>query len=135
MKYFGKRKFKQKKNYEILSLNDLDVVSEIERKNYQDYLRPKGNYYKSKSYNGKTLENAFTAKTYRKAMKDIPQIEKDVLYLCVIECKSLNEVCKELNKSKCEVLLLKESAKNHFKKNLNRTKRRNYKKKGGAYHE
>ena len=119
MKYFGKKRFRQKRKYNILSLEDPDVVFEIERKDYQDYLKSKGENYKKKTFNNKHLENAFSNKTYSRAMKNIPQEEKDVLYFYVVECMPLSKVCKELNKSKCEVLSLKKSAIKHFKSNLN----------------
>ena len=92
------------------------------------------NVCKQNSFENKHLEKAFTNKTYRKAMKNIPQDEKDVLYFYVVECKSLNDVCRELNKSKCEVLRLKKLAVKHFKNNLGKYKNTN-KKNGGVVNE
>ena len=117
MKYFGKKRFRQKRKYNILSLEDPDVVFEIERKDYQDYLKSKGENYKKKTFNNKHLENAFSNKTYSRAMKNIPQEELQSFQLSLDN--ELSKVCKELNKSKCEVLSLKKSAIKHFKSNLN----------------
>lgn len=117
-----------------ISLDDKSNRELVEKQVYQDYLRTNENVCKQNSFDNKHLEKAFTNKTYRKAMKNISQDEKDVLYFYVVECKSLKDVCEELNKSKCEVLRLKKLAVKHFKNNLAKYKNTN-KKNGGVVNE
>ena len=64
------------------------------------------------------LENIFTEKIYYLAMKIVPLLERKVLYLSYIENARLNDICKRLQLSKKEVIVLRNKGINHFKHNL-----------------
>ena len=64
------------------------------------------------------LENVFTKKRYYLAMKNLPLLEKKVLYYSAIECQPLNWISKKLKLTKNEVVQLLNKAKKDFKKNL-----------------
>ena len=94
MNYFDLRNKRKKK----LSFNNLKDNKEIEKELYQKYLR--ANKTKEKYVDSEHLENIFTNEIYYRAMKEIPKIEKQILYMSVYEYRTLNEICKILKKTK-----------------------------------
>ena len=83
------------------------------------------NYYKNSmekvnnaDVNINHLENIFTNETYYLAMKIVPLIERKVLYLSYIENLRLNDICKNLQLSKNQVIKLRSKGIAHFKHNL-----------------
>lgn len=122
MSYFDLRN-KQKKK---LSFNNLKDNKEIERELYQKFLRTKEET--EKYVDSEHLENVFTNEIYYRAMKEIPKIEKQILYLSVYEYKTLNEICKTLKKTKREVKDLRENAVKHFRENIQKYEKKSYKK-------
>lgn len=124
MSYFDLRN-KQKKK---LSFNNLKDNKEIERELYQKFLRTKEE--KEKYVDSEHLENVFTNEIYYRAMKEIPKIEKQILYLSVYEYKTLNEICKTLKKTKREVKDLRENAVKHFRENIQKYEKNHTKKTG-----
>lgn len=128
MSYFDLRN-KQKKK---LSFNNLKDNKEIERELYQKFLRTKEET--EKYVDSEHLENVFTNEIYYRAMKEIPKIEKQILYLSVYEYKTLNEICKTLKKTKREVKDLREKAVKHFRENIQKYEK-NHTKKAGDLNE
>lgn len=113
MKYFNP-KFKKK-----LSFDNANDKLEIEKELYQQSMREKNI---EKCVDRNHLENIFTNEIYYKAMKDIPKIEKQILYFCIYDSKPLNEICKILKISKTEIIKLKSLAIKHFKENVEKYK-------------
>ncbi len=112
MKYFRKRLTK-----DTVSISDMKNRKIIDSQTYQDYLR--NNLIDTKEKITIThLENIFTNEIYYRSMKDLTQLEKAVLFLCIYKNKPLGEVCKTLKKSKTEVVRIKAVAIEHFKKNV-----------------
>ena len=128
MNYFDLRN-KQKKK---LSFNNLKDNKEIEKELYQKYLR--ANETKEKYVDSEHLENIFTNEIYYRAMKEIPKIEKQILYMSVYEYRTLNEICKILKKTKREVKDLREKAVKHFKENVKKYEKK-YTNKAGDLNE
>ena len=64
------------------------------------------------------LENAFNDPKHYIAMKKIKNIEKEVLFLSILENLSDFEIAKELKISKEEVAKIKQSAISNFENNL-----------------
>ncbi len=71
------------------------------------------------------LENIFNNKTYYKAMKKVPLLEKKVLYLNICENEDLDTICNILKLSKKQVTRLRKNAIKHFRENLRKYKKRN----------
>lgn len=112
MKYFRKKATK-----DIISLNDIKKFKIIDSQVYQDYLRNPLIDTKEK-ITFKNFENIFTNEIYYRSMKDLTRLEKAVLFLSVYENRSLGEVCRTLKKSRTEIIDIKKSALEHFKKNV-----------------
>ena len=82
------------------------------------------------------LENIFKDETYYAAMKIVPLLERNVLYLSYVENIRLNDVCKRLKLQKKEVISLRNKGIIHFKNNLATiTKAQKIKRKGGGENE
>lgn len=113
MNYFNP-KIKKK-----LSFDNANDNLEIEKELYQQSMREKT---AEKFVDKNHLENIFTNEIYYKAMKDIPKIEKQILYFCIYDSKPLDEVCKILKMSKIEIIKLKSLAMKHFKENVEKCK-------------
>ena len=128
MNYFDLRNKRKKK----LSFNNLKDNKEIEKELYQKYLR--ANKTKEKYVDSEHLENIFTNEIYYRAMKEIPKIEKQILYMSVYEYRTLNEICKTLKKTKREVKDLREKAVKHFKENVKKYEKK-YTNKAGDLNE
>ena len=136
MKYFENKKSNESKKYNLLSLDNPNVVYEIERKNYQEYLKEKGEEKKNNiQIDSSNLEKVFTNKIHQKAMKEVSEDEKEVLCLYVLERKPIEEISKTLNKSNAEIIHLKVQAGKHFKENINNYKSEKLKKIGGVLDE
>lgn len=112
MKYFRKKLAK-----DTVSLNNMKNRKIIDSQVYQDYLR--NNLIDTKEKITIThFENIFTDEIYYRSMKDLTRLEKAVLFLSVYENRTLGDICKTLKKSRTEVISIKESAIEHFKKNV-----------------
>lgn len=112
MKYFRKKTTK-----DTISLNDMKKRKIIDSQLYQDYLR-KNLIDTEEKITITHFENIFTNEIYYRSMKDLTRLEKAVLFLSVYENRPLGEVCKTLKKSRTEVIGIKKSALEHFKKNV-----------------
>ena len=69
----------------------------------------------------KTLENAFYNEKHFKAMKQVPDLEKQVLYFYEIKMLDNGKIAKIVKRKKCEIPDLWISAIKHFKENLERS--------------
>lgn len=128
MSYFDS-KTKQKKR---LSLDNYKDNLEIEKELYQQFLRKQDSFTEDKILvDMNHLENIFTNEIYYKAMKDVPTLEKQALYLYVYDYRTLNDICKILKKSKNEIVTARSSAIQHFKENIKKYKKI-YSKKNGC---
>ena len=129
-----KHKKRYRQNYRItfISLDDPRFVKEIERRAYQKYLnRQYSCETKYQEINESNLENVFSNKIYYKAMKDLPLIEKKIIYFDIVENYGLEETCNILNLTKKEVLDYRKKAIKHFKRNVKKYSN----KKGGNSNE
>ena len=70
------------------------------------------------------IEDVFTNKSFYRAMKKVPIIEKKVLYLIAVEEYLPDEVAYLLNLKTRQVKKLKRKAIKHFKKNLKQGERK-----------
>ena len=113
----------------ILSFNDTKDNIEIEKEIYQQFLRNK--ITDTKDITANNFENIFTTEIYYKSMKNLPVLEKQILYLYFYDNKTLNEICKILKRSKSENVKLKSLAISHFKENVENYKKL-YSKKNGC---
>lgn len=113
----------------ILSINSTKDCPKIEKELYQQFLRKQE--IKTKNISAKNFENIFTTEIYYKAMKNLPALEKQILYLYFYDNKTLNEICKILKKPKSEIIKLKSFAISQFKQNATSYKKQ-YSKKNGC---
>jgi DNA-directed RNA polymerase specialized sigma subunit len=120
----------------ILSLNTTSVQKQLEKQNYEEYLRKEKENSKEKNHiDYEHLENIFTNEIYFRAMKDLSKNEKLILYLYCYEYRTLNEICKILKKSKSEIIELRLQAVNNFKNNVEKYRKMYLKKNGGDLDE
>ena len=64
------------------------------------------------------LEKVFTEKNYYQAMKQVPLLERKVLYLYYVEKYTTKEICQKLKLNKIQVIALKNKGIKHFKRNI-----------------
>ncbi len=118
-KSYSKKKYEPKYKVTFISLDDPRVMREVNKRIYQNCLRDcystSSKYKKIETYN---LEDIFSNKIYYQAMKELPLIEKKILYFDVFENEGLNGVCEKLNLTRKEVLDYHKKAIKHFKANV-----------------
>ena len=84
----------------------------IDKEIYKDYLRNENKGVENVSY--KHLEEVFTNEIHYEAMKKLPLIEKQALFVAVFECSDLEKACSDMKMTKTEVIEIKTKAINHF---------------------
>ena len=105
----------------------------IDKEIYKDYLRNENKGVENVSY--KHLEEVFTNEIHYEAMKKLPLIEKQALFVAVFECSDLEKACSDMKMTKTEVVEIKTKAINHFKDNVKKEIEKKSKKNGGASNE
>lgn len=125
----GKR-FSKLRNYSFDNPRD---EKKIEKEIYQNYLRNENKGIENVSY--KHLEEIFTNEIHYEAMKKLPLIEKQALFVAVFECSDLEKACSDMKMSRTEVIEIKTNAINHFKENVKKELEKKAKKNGGASNE
>ena len=105
----------------------------IDKEIYQDYLRKENKGIENVGY--KHLEEVFTNEIHYEAMKKLPLIEKQALFVAVFECSDLEKACSDMKMTKTEVIEIKTKAINHFKDNVKKEIDKKSKKNGGASNE
>lgn len=105
----------------------------IDKEIYNDYLRNENKGIENVGY--KHLEEVFTNEIHYEAMKKLPLIEKQALFVAVFECSDLEKACSDMKMTKKEVIKIKTKAINHFKDNVKKELEKNSKKNGGASNE
>lgn len=123
----GKR-YSKNKNYSFDNPRD---KKEIDKFAYQEYLRNQNVNIENVDY--KHLEDVFTNEIHYKAMKELPIIEKQAIYVAVFEADDLENACSIMKMSKTEVIEIKTQAINRFKENVK--KQMKAKKNGGDSNE
>lgn len=124
------RKFIKPRNYSFDNPRD---EKKIEKNTYQNYLRNKNKRIENVGY--KHLEEIFTNEIHYEAMKKLPLIEKQALFVAVFECSDIEKACNDMEKTKREVIEIKTNAINHFKENVRKEIEKNSKKNGGDSNE
>lgn len=128
------RAFSKLRDYSFDSPNDARKIQrKLEKEEYQNYLRNKNKGIKSVSY--KHLEDVFTNEIHYEAMKRLPLIEKQALFVAVFESSDLEKACSDMKMTKTEVIEIKTKAINHFKDNVKKEIEKKSKKNGGALNE
>lgn len=113
--YANRQKQRYLKNVNIeTDLNDIN----ISKLSFEKYLSKQENSFDNLDVDYKHPENAFSNPKYYKAMKRVPIIQKQALYLLVVDALTSNEVAKILNTTPRNVNYLKGQAIINFKKNL-----------------
>ena len=105
----------------------------IDKEIYKDYLRNENKGVENVGY--KHLEEVFTNEIHYEAMKKLPLIEKQALFVAVFECSDLEKACSDMKMTKTEVIEIKTKAINHFKDNMKKEIEKKSKKNGGASNE
>ena len=105
----------------------------IDKEIYQDYLRKENKGIENVGY--KHLEEVFTNEIHYEAIKKLPLIEKQALFVAVFECSDLEKACSDMKMTKTEVVEIKTKAINHFKDNVKKEIEKKSKKNGGATNE
>ena len=105
----------------------------IDKEIYQDYLRKENKGIENVGY--KHLEEVFTNEIHYEAMKKLPLIEKQALFVAVFESSDLEKACSDMKMSRTEVIEIKTNAINHFKENVRKELEKKSKKNGGASNE
>lgn len=123
------RKFSKLRDYKFENKQD---TSKIDKFAYQNYERNKIGI-ENVSY--KHLEEVFTNEIHYEAMKKLPLIEKQALFVAVFESSDLEKACSDMKMSRTEVIEIKTNAINHFKENVRKELEKKSKKNGGASNE
>lgn len=123
------RSFSKLRDYKFENKQD---TSKIDKFSYQNYERNKTGI-KDVSY--KYLEEVFTNEIHYEAMKKLPLIEKQALFVAVFESSDLEKACSDMKMSRTEVIEIKTNAINHFKENVRKELEKKSKKNGGASNE
>ncbi len=105
----------------------------IDKEIYKDYLRNENKGVENVGY--KHLEEVFTNEIHYEAMKKLPLIEKQALFVAVFESSDLEKACSDMKMTKTEVIEIKTKAINHFKDNVKKEIEKKSKKNGGASNE
>ena len=103
----------------------------IDKEIYQDYLRKENKGIENVGY--KHLEEVFTNEIHYEAMKSLPLIEKQALFVTVFATSDLEKACSDMKKTKTEVIENKTKAINHFKDTVKKELEKKSKKNGGAF--
>ena len=123
------RRFSKLRDYKFENKRD---TSKIDKFAYQNYERNK-TVIENVSY--KHLEEVFTNEIHYEAMKKLPLIEKQALFVAVFESSDLEKACSDMKMSRTEVIEIKTNAINHFKENVRKELEKKSKKNGGASNE
>ena len=123
------RKFSKLRDYKFENKQD---TSKIDKFAYQNYERNKTGI-ENVSY--KLLDDVFTNEIHYEAMKKLPLIEKQALFVAVFECSDLEKACSDMKMNRTEVIEIKTNAINHFKENVRKELEKKFKKNGGASNE
>ena len=124
------RKFSKLRDYKFE--NEQDELR-LDKYSYEVYQRNENKRMENVSY--KHLEEVFTNEIHYEAMKKLPLIEKQALFVAVFECSDLEKACSDMKKTKTEVVEIKTRAINHFKDNVKKEIEKKTKKNGGAFNE
>lgn len=127
-KWYGRRN--KIRNYSFDNPRD---KKRIDKEIYKDYLRNENKGIENVGY--KHLEEVFTNEIHYEAMKKLPLIEKQALFVAVFECSDLEKACSDMKMTKTEVVEIKTKAINHFKDNVKKEIEKKSKKNGGASNE
>ena len=103
----------------------------IDKEIYKDYLRNENKGVENVGY--KHLEEVFTNEIHYEAMKSLPLIEKQALFVTVFATSDLEKACSDMKMTKTEVIEIKTKAINHFKDNVKNELEKKSKKNGGAF--
>lgn len=119
MEHFDHNSKEYFENKKILnnSIQEKKVNKLLDKITYKNYT---GNEFSNVDLDEEHIENAFANEKYYYAMKNIPLIEKKVLYWLIVRELGVKQVSKILNKTPNEILTLKNQAINHFKENLSK---------------
>lgn len=128
------RMFSKLRDYSFENPNDEEIIQkELGKKEYQNYLRNENKGIENVGY--RHLEDVFTNEIHYEAMKKLPLIEKQALFVAVFECSDLEKACSDMKMSRTEVIEIKTRAINHFKENVKKEFEKKSKKNGGASNE
>ena len=128
------RRFSKLRDYKFENPNDArKIQKKLEKEEYQNFLRNKNKGIENVSY--KHLEEVFTNEIHYEAMKKLPLIEKQALFVAVFECSDLEKACSDMKMNRTEVIEIKTNAINHFKENVRKELEKKSKKNGGASNE
>lgn len=123
------RRFSKLRDYKFENKRD---TSKIDKFAYQNYER---NETGIENVSYKHLEEVFTNEIHYEAMKKLPLIEKQALFVAVFESSDLEKACSDMKMSRTEVIEIKTNAINHFKENVRKELEKKFKKNGGASNE
>lgn len=124
------RRFSKLRDYKFENEQD---ESRLDKYSYEKYQRNEKKNFENVGY--KHLEEVFTNEIHYEAMKDLPLIEKQALFVTVFATSDLEKACSDMRKGKKEVIELKTRAINHFKENVKKELEKKSKKNGGASNE
>ena len=128
------RRFSKLRDYSFENPKDAEKIQKkLEKEEYQNYLRNENKRIEDVNY--KHLEEIFKNEIHYEAMKKLPLIEKQALFVAVFECSDLERACLDMKKTKTEVIEIKTKAINHFKENVRKEIEKSSKKNGGASNE
>lgn len=128
------REFSKLRDYSFDNPNDARKIQmKLEKEEYQNFLRNKNKGIESVGY--KHLEEVFTNEIHYEAMKSLPLIEKQALFVTIFATSDLEQACSDMRKGKKEIIEIKTRAINHFKDNVKKELEKKSKKNGGAFNE
>lgn len=112
----SKEYFENKENLNN-SIQEKKINKLLDKITYKNYT---GNEFANVDLDEEHIENAFANEKYYYAMKNIPLLEKKVLYWLIVRELSIKQVSKILKKAPNEIITLKKHAIIHFKNNLSK---------------
>lgn len=112
----SKEYFENKENLNN-SIQEKKINKLLDQIIYKNYT---GNEFANVDLDEEHIENAFANEKYYYAMKNIPLLEKKVLYWLIVRELSIKQVSKILKKAPNEIIILKKQAIIHFKNNLSK---------------
>lgn len=112
----SKEYFENKENLKN-SIQEKKINKLLDKITYKNYT---GNEFTNVDLDEEHIENAFANEKYYYAMKNIPLLEKKVLYWLIVRELSIKQVSKILKKAPNEIITLKKQAIIHFKNNLSK---------------
>ena len=122
------RKFSKLREYKFENEQD---ESRLDKYSYEKYQINEKKNFKNVGY--KHLEEVLTNEIHYEAMKSLPLIEKQALFVTVFATSDLEKACSDMKKTKTEVIEIKTKAINHFKDNVKKELEKKIKKNGGAF--